>query len=121
MGKNISDDNRYEHGAVRSNAGMLIPVSGTEAAKQRSDAWTYTVCGILYLENADRIVTREACVRDCMRFRRQQVFLTLTESTFPSRPIHSRFGLLIQIHVIRQYILIFDIRLIDVADHPVKL
>jgi len=24
VGKNISDDNRYEHGAVRSNAGLLI-------------------------------------------------------------------------------------------------
>ena len=24
-------------------------------------------------ENADRIVTRKACVRECMRFRRQQV------------------------------------------------
>ena len=47
MGKNISDDNRYEHGAVRSNAGMRIPVSGTEAAKQRSDAGTYTVCGTI--------------------------------------------------------------------------
>ena len=63
VGKNISDDNRYEHGAVRSNAEMLIPVSGTEAAKQRSDAGTYTVCGamlsyghLLYklFENADR-------------------------------------------------------------------
>jgi len=62
VGKNISDDNRYEHGAVRSNAGMLIPVSGTEAAKQRSDAGTYTVCGTMYrmailyklFENADR-------------------------------------------------------------------
>ena len=31
--------------------------------------------GLLYklFENANRIVTREACVRDCMRFRRQQV------------------------------------------------
>ena len=48
MGKNISDDNRYEHGAVRSNAGMRIPVSGTEAAKQRSDAGTYTVCDTAY-------------------------------------------------------------------------
>ena len=48
MGKNISDDNRYEHGAVRSNARMRIPVSGTEAAKQRSDAGTYTVCGTMY-------------------------------------------------------------------------
>ena len=47
MGKNISDDNRYEHGAVRSNAGMRIPVSGTEAAKQRSDAGAYTVCDII--------------------------------------------------------------------------
>ena len=48
VGKNISDDNRYGHGAVRSNAGMRIPVSGTEAAKQRSDAGTYTVCGTTY-------------------------------------------------------------------------
>ncbi len=48
VGKNISDDNRYEHGAVRSNAGMRIPVSGTEAAKQRSDAGNYTVCGTTY-------------------------------------------------------------------------
>ena len=34
------------------------------------------VWGLLYklFENADRIVTREACVRDCMRFRRQQVW-----------------------------------------------
>ncbi len=48
MGKNISDDNRYEHEAVRSNARMRIPVSGTEAAKQRSDAGTYTVCGTTY-------------------------------------------------------------------------
>ncbi|MCI5760585.1 MAG: hypothetical protein MR218_11125 [Eubacterium sp.] len=52
MGKNISDDNRYEHGALRSNAGMLIPVSGTEAAKQRSDAGTYTVCGNMYEHGA---------------------------------------------------------------------
>ena len=43
VGKNISDDNRYEHGAVRSTARMRMPVSGTEAAKQRSDAGTYTV------------------------------------------------------------------------------
>ena len=55
MSKNISDDNRYEHGAVRSNAGMLIPVSGTEAAKQRSDAGTYTVCGTAYKKR--RMVT----------------------------------------------------------------
>ena len=48
MGKNISDDNRYEHEAVRSNARMRIPVSGTEAVKQRSDAGTYTVCGTTY-------------------------------------------------------------------------
>ena len=52
VGKNISDDNRYEHGAVRSNAGMLIPVSGTKAAKQRSDAGTYT--HLKLFENADR-------------------------------------------------------------------
>ena len=46
VGKNISDDNRYEHGAVRSSAGMRIPVSGTKAAKQQSDAGTYTVSNI---------------------------------------------------------------------------
>ena len=27
VGKNISDDNRYEHGAVQSDAGMLICAS----------------------------------------------------------------------------------------------
>jgi hypothetical protein len=34
----FSDDNRYEHEAVRSTAGMRIPVSGTRAAQQQSDA-----------------------------------------------------------------------------------
>ncbi|MCI5759022.1 MAG: hypothetical protein MR218_03050 [Eubacterium sp.] len=54
MGKNISDDNRYEHGAVRSNARMVIPVSGTKAAKQRSDAGTYTVFGLMYGMSMER-------------------------------------------------------------------
>ena len=64
VGKNISDDNRYEHGAVRSNAGMLIPVSGTKAAKQRSDAGTYTVSIITALRKRrqDRR-TRSVCKR----------------------------------------------------------
>jgi hypothetical protein len=39
----FSDDNRYEHGVTRSGTGMRIPVSGTKAAQQRSDARTYTV------------------------------------------------------------------------------
>ena len=47
VGENISDDNRNEHVAVRSTARMLIPVSGTEAAKQRSDA------GDLYSTNSE--------------------------------------------------------------------
>jgi hypothetical protein len=34
----FSDDNRNERGAVRGTAGTRIPVSGTEAAQQRSDA-----------------------------------------------------------------------------------
>ena len=34
----FSDDNRYEHGVTRSGTGMRIPVSGTKAAQQRSDA-----------------------------------------------------------------------------------
>ncbi len=37
----FSDDNRNERGAVRGTAGTRIPVSGTDAAQQRSDAWTY--------------------------------------------------------------------------------
>jgi hypothetical protein len=34
----FSDDNRNERGAVQGTAGTRIPVSGTEAAQQRSDA-----------------------------------------------------------------------------------
>ena len=38
----FSDDNRNEHGAMRSSAGMRISESGAKAAQQRSNAGTYT-------------------------------------------------------------------------------
>ena len=34
----FSDDNRNEHGAMRSSAGMRISESGAKAAQQRSNA-----------------------------------------------------------------------------------
>ena len=54
----FSDDNRYEHGVTRSGTGMRIPVSGTKAAQQRSDAWTYTVCNV-------QSQSRDGCMLAC--------------------------------------------------------
>ena len=55
----FSDDNRYEHGVTRSDTKMRIPVSGTKAAQQRSDAWTYTVCNI-------QSQSRDGCMLACI-------------------------------------------------------
>ncbi len=49
--KKISGDNRYDHDGVRENVRMLMPVSGTKAAKQRSEEGTYRYCGAVYIND----------------------------------------------------------------------
>ena len=64
--------------ATRYRKPLLYPLSYKRISNSRNKrilAHSTANVKLLYklFENADRIVTREACVRDCMRFRRQQV------------------------------------------------
>ena len=65
------EGNRYEDEARMRE--IRIPVSGTEAAEQRSDAKLIQSNKKELFENAERLDAREARERAWMRFRRQQV------------------------------------------------
>ena len=64
----LCDDNRYEHGAMRSIARMRMPVA-TRKHAVRSGAWTYTVCGttcrIAGVRSTEQSVAYTVCGTTC--------------------------------------------------------